>query len=43
MVGGLPCESLFEFLQHVLLNFDSGDVAQAISTKPWYQVFAQQE
>jgi hypothetical protein len=23
MVGGFPCESLFEFLQEVLLNFDS--------------------
>jgi hypothetical protein len=43
MVGGLPCESLFEFLQEVLLNFDSGDVAQAMSTKPWTQVFAQQK
>lgn len=26
MVGGFPCKSLFEFLQEVLLNFDSGDV-----------------
>jgi hypothetical protein len=43
MVGGFPCESLLEFLQEVLLNFDSGDVAQAMSTKPWNQVFAQQE
>jgi hypothetical protein len=43
MVGGFPCESLLEFLQEVLLNFDSGDVTQAMSTKPWNQVFAQQE
>src|SRR5712664_2227971 len=27
MVGGFPCEPLFEFLQEVLLNFDSGNVA----------------
>ncbi len=43
MVRGFPCKSLFEFLQEVLLNFGSGDVAQAMSTKPWNQVFAQQE
>ena len=40
MVGGLPCETLFKLLQEVLLNFDSGDVAQAVPTKPWDQVFA---
>ena len=43
MVGGFPCESLFEFLQEVLLNFYPGDITQAMSTKPWSQVFAQQE
>ena len=43
MVGGFPCESLFKFLQEVLLNFDYGDVAEAMSSKPWNQVFAQQE
>ena len=43
MVGGFPCESLLEFLQEVVLNFDSGDVAQAMSTKPWKQVLAKQE
>ena len=43
MVGGFPCESLFEFLQEVLLKFDSRDVAQAMSTKPWSQLFAQKE
>jgi len=43
MVGGFPCESLLEFLQEVVLNFGSGDVAQAMSTKLWKQVFAKQE
>jgi len=43
MVGGFPCESLLEFLQEVLLNFDSRDVAQAMSAKPWNQVLAKQE
>ena len=43
MVGGLPCESLFESLQEIALNINSRDVAQAMSTKPWDQVFAEQE
>jgi len=43
MISGFPCESLLEFLQEVLLNFYPEYIAQAMSTKPWNQVFAQQE
>jgi hypothetical protein len=43
MAAGFPCESLFEFPQEILRNFDSRDIAQAMSTKPWNQVFTQQE
>jgi len=38
MVGGLPRETLPEFLQEILLHFNSGDVAQAMAAKPWNQV-----
>src|SRR5216683_6640958 len=43
MVSGLPCETLPELLQWVLLHFDSGDVAQAMTAKPRNQVLSQKK
>ena len=43
MVGGLPCETLPEFLKQILLHFNSGDVAQAMTAKPRNQVLAQKK
>src|SRR6516162_4158025 len=43
MVGSLPCESLFEFFQKVVLDLNSGNVAKALITKPRGQVFPQEK
>jgi len=37
MIGGLPCKTLLQLIQEILLDFASRNVAQAMSTKLWYQ------